>query len=48
MESKRGQSHYDSNIYPYFATAIVKGSWNLKEYNEELTEIFKTYEANSF
>lgn len=48
MESKRGQSHYDSNIYPYVATAVVKGSWNLKEYNEELTEIFKIYEANSF
>lgn len=31
-ENKRGISHYDSNIFPYVATALVKGKWNTKEY----------------
>lgn len=35
--------HFDSKIYPYIATAIVKGKWNTKEYNSELIEIFKEY-----
>lgn len=38
-ESKRGSSHYDSNIYPYIATAVVKGKWNTKEYPVELNKI---------
>lgn len=33
-ESMRGLHHFDSNLYPYIATAIVKGKWNLKEYPE--------------
>ena len=37
---KRGISHYDSSLYPYIATAIVKGQWNTREYNKELTDIF--------
>ena len=38
-EEKRGDHHYDSSVYPYVATAIVKGKWNLSQYNEELTVI---------
>ena len=37
--SKRGKNHWDSNIYPYIATAVVKGKWNLKEYPNELNTI---------
>jgi len=37
-ESKRGDHHYDSSVYPYVATAIVKGKWNLFEYPLELEE----------
>jgi hypothetical protein len=40
-ENKRGLDHYDSKIYPYIATAIVKGKWNFKEYEKELSEILK-------
>lgn len=36
---KRGLNHWDNNIYPYVATAIVKGKWNFQEYQTELTEI---------
>lgn len=36
---KRGMFHWDSTIFPYVATAIVKGKWNLKEYPKELTEL---------
>lgn len=38
-ESRRGSSHFDSTIYPYIATAIVKGKWNVMEYKKELQEI---------
>lgn len=31
---KRGKHHYESSIYPYIATAIVKGKWNTLEYPE--------------
>lgn len=35
-EPKRGGAHYDSNVYPYIATALVRGKWNLSEYKNEL------------
>lgn len=41
-EKKRG-GHFDSSIYPYIATAVVKGKWNLSEYPNELQHIFETY-----
>lgn len=31
---KRGKHHSESSIYPYVATAIVKGKWNTLEYPE--------------
>lgn len=45
-ESKRGSAHYNSSIYPYIATAVVKGKWNLSEYGEELNRLFKEYNIN--
>jgi len=41
---KRGLFHYDSDIYPYVATAIRKGQWNFEEYTLELDRIFKEIE----
>jgi hypothetical protein len=38
--AKRGLHHYDSEIYPYVATAIGKGQWNLTEYGEKLFPLF--------
>jgi len=38
-EPKRGKNHHDTNVYPYIATAIIKGKWNLKEYPSELGRI---------
>jgi hypothetical protein len=40
---KRGMDHYDSNIWPYIATALVNGKWNIKEYKNELTPLLKEY-----
>ena len=37
---KRGLHHFDSEIYPYVATAIGKGKWNLTEYGEKLFPLF--------
>lgn len=42
-EIKRGIYHCDSIIYPYIATAIVKGKWNYGEYMKELDEMFNEY-----
>ena len=42
-EKKRGSGHYDSYIYPYVATAIIKGRWNYLEYSKELDEILVRY-----
>jgi hypothetical protein len=47
-EKKRGLYHYDSFVYPYVATAINKGKWNLIEYQEELNPIFEEYNINPF
>lgn len=44
QEIKRGIFHYDSIIFPYIATAIVKGRWNLSEYNNELGTLMKKYD----
>jgi hypothetical protein len=38
-EPKRGGNHYDTNVYPYIATALVKGKWIMSEYSKELSPI---------
>jgi len=40
---RRGMMHYDSEIYPYIATAVVKGLWNLTEYPAEMAEVIKEF-----
>jgi hypothetical protein len=45
-ESKRGLNHYDSSIYPYIATALVRGRWNTKEYHNELLPLIEKYNIN--
>lgn len=42
-EKKRGIYHYDSYIFPYIATAIVKGKWNISEYFSELIPLIKEH-----
>lgn len=38
--------HFNSSIYPYIATAIVKGKWNYSEYSNELDIIYAEYNIN--
>lgn len=45
-EPKRGMFHWDSKVYPYVATAIVKGKWNYSEYGAELQKLHKQYEID--
>jgi hypothetical protein len=47
-EKKRGLYHYDSLVFPYIATAINKGKWNLIEYQKELNPMFEEYNINPF
>lgn len=42
-EPLRGMYHYDSFIFPYIATSIVKGKWNISEYSEELDILLSEY-----
>ena len=42
-EKRRGMYHWDSSTYPYIATAIVKGKWNVGEYEQEITPLLKQY-----
>lgn len=42
-EKLRGSAHYDSSIFPYMASALVSGCWNLTEYKNELSELIKIY-----
>lgn len=43
---KRGDHHYDSKIYPYIATGIVKGKWNTLEYQREIVELSTEYSVD--
>jgi hypothetical protein len=45
-EKKRGEAHYDSDVFPFISTAIVKGKWNLSEYPKEISSISKEYNIN--
>lgn len=45
-DSKRGLFHWDSGIYPYIATAVVKGKWDYQCYKRELSSILKEYDIN--
>ena len=47
-DKKRGKFHYDSSVYPYICTAVIKGKWNFKEYKKELFEIFYNRKFNVF
>ena len=40
--------HYNSKAFPYIATAIVKGNWNVSEYREELNMLFREYSINPY
>ena len=46
LDKKRGKFHYDSSVYPYICTAVIKGKWNFKEYKKELFEIFYNKKFN--
>ena len=47
-ESKRGLYHWDSDVYPYIATAIVKGKWNISDYNKELIPLTEEYNVDVY
>jgi len=42
---KRGMHHYDSSVFPYTASALVKGKW-CSEYKNELTELLRMYDID--
>jgi len=42
-ESKRGEYHYDSSVFPHISTALVKGKWNMSEYPREMSDLINHY-----
>lgn len=44
-EKPRG-GHFDSSIFPYIATAIIKGKWNFTQYQKELQDIFYEFKID--
>lgn len=44
-EKQIGGHHY-SDIFPYIATAVVRGKWNTSEYGDMLEPIFAKYEID--
>lgn len=42
---KIGKQHWEPFIFPYIATAIVKGRWN-SEYKEDLEELHEIYDID--
>ena len=42
-EERGGQMHFNSNVYPYIATALVSGKWNMSEYGLQLNKFFTEY-----
>ena len=43
---RRGKYHWDNAIYPFVATAIVKGQWNTSEYGDVLEPILEANGIN--
>lgn len=35
--------HFDSKVFPYIATALMKGKWNTSEYLQEIKQISEDY-----
>ena len=46
QEPLRGEHHYDCQSFPYIASAVVKGAWNLKEYSKELLPLLRDHKIN--
>ena len=42
-EKRRGGCHFDSEIFPHIASALVKGKWNLSEYYRELYPLLNSH-----
>lgn len=42
-ERKRGMYHWDSSIYPYLNSGILKGRWDFSMYREELSELLNDH-----
>lgn len=40
--------HFNSYLYPYIATAVVRTKWNYSEYENELKDLFFEYQINPF
>tara|TARA_A100001515_G_scaffold143525_1_gene144870 strand:+ start:3080 stop:3793 length:714 start_codon:yes stop_codon:yes gene_type:complete len=45
-ENKRGMFHWDSVVYPYIATAVVKGKWDYESYPNVLRQLHNEYKID--
>ena len=47
QEEQRGKFHYDSLVFPYVCTGIVKGLWNTNEYPEVMSHLIEKYNVDT-
>ena len=45
-EKKIGYSNYDSFVFPYLQSVIIKGKWNFKDYKKQLILLIEKYKIN--
>jgi hypothetical protein len=42
-EQRGGKVHFNTNVYPHAATALVRGKWNVGEYGQQLNKLLSEY-----
>ena len=45
---RKNSEHYDTSVFPYIATAVVRGKWNMLEYSKELSVVFQKYNIDPY
>ena len=46
LKGEKIGGHYNSVIYPYMATAILRGKWNYSEYGDKLKSLISEYKID--
>jgi hypothetical protein len=43
---RKNSQHFDSKVFPYTATSIVAGKWNVCQYSDDIERFSKEYDIN--
>lgn len=45
-EERGGRNHHNTKVYPYTATALVRGKWDMGEYGPQLGKLLSEYKID--